>query len=66
MDILTSKDNQSSIKSEEDENPESKSIAKYTCLTGVFDDGFTISFSSQNLKQKSWLKRFILIKYFLK
>ena len=34
----------------EQQVPENKAIAKYTCFTGVFDDGFCISYSNQPVK----------------
>ena len=33
--------------------PEDKSVAKYTCFTGVFNDGLSISYSTQSPLPKS-------------
>lgn len=52
IDAINLIDNQSSIRSEEDEQID-RSIAKYSCFTGVFTDGFNVSYSVQYLKRKS-------------
>lgn len=52
IDGITLLDNQSSIKSDEDDHLD-KGIAKYSCFTGVFNDGLNVSYSVQYLKRKS-------------
>ena len=39
-----------SIKLEEEEEERNRAIAKYTCFTGVFNDGFCVSYSAQPVK----------------
>jgi hypothetical protein len=51
IDRITLLDNHSSLKSEEDEYVD-RSIAKYSCFTGVFNDGLNVSYSVQPLKRK--------------
>ena len=51
IDALTLLDNQSSIKSDEDDHID-RSVAKYSCFTGVFNDGLNVSYSVQYLKRK--------------
>ena len=48
--VETNIDN-SSVRDEEEDNLDD-SIARYTCFTGVFEDGFSLSFSNQKLSKK--------------
>lgn len=48
--VETANNDQSSLRDDEDDMFDYNAIAKYTCFTGVFKDGLSLSFSNQKLK----------------
>ncbi len=58
--VETNVDNQSSFRDDEEDNFSIETIAKYTCFTGVFNDGLSLSFSNQRLKPRRWEIYFLI------